>query len=453
MESYKQLILEDGYKVGVWGLGYIGLSTAAYMAQRGVHCLGCDVNAERVDFVQRGEHFMPGMDYWLGFDFKPMVDDGHIQATSNWRDLIHPRVLAHFIGVPTERDNEPYYEYLEDVITKIAHVSVLDTDHPPLIIIESTLTPNTTEKNVIPMLEKAGLTVGEDVLLGVAPRRDWFLESDKNLTHLDRVFGGCDEQTSDVMEGVLGIVCDNLHRAKNHQHAEIVKSVENAYRHMEITLANQLALAYPSLDMIEVLQLVGTKWNMGTFKPGIGTGGYCIPLSSRYVLAGAEQPEELTLLKETIRTDDNMPHAVSNLFMQSGCKSIGILGISYKGDIKVPRVSRSAQIATLLKGQGLEVRIHDPYFSDREIKSMWGLDTFSFPADLEFFDGLLVAADHREYSALHWDQIFKKLTHCKLVVDNLGVWQDVNFDRHLISYTQPGDANWLQVNSSELVSS
>ena len=453
MESYKQLILEDGYKVGVWGLGYIGLSTAAYMAQRGVRCVGCDVNAERVDFVQRGEHFMPGMDYWLGFDFKPLVDDGHIQATSNWRDLIDPHVLVHFIGVPTERDNEPYYEYLEDVITKIAHVSVLDADHPPLIIIESTLTPNTTEKTVIPMLEKAGLTVGEDVLLGVAPRRDWFLESDKNLTHLARVYGGYDAEAADVMEGVLGIVCNDLHRAKNHQHAEIVKSVENAYRHMEITLANQLALAYPSLDMIEVLELVGTKWNIGTFKPGIGTGGYCIPLSSKYVLAGAEQPEELTLLKETIRTDDNMPHSVANLFVQSGCRSIGVLGISYKGDIKVPRVSRSAQIATLLKEQGVEVGIHDPYFSSKEIESLWGLDTFSFPGDLEQFDGLLVAADHREYSALHWDQMFKSLIQCKLVVDNLGVWQDVDFSRYSIRYTQPGDASWLQAVERDIVSS
>ena len=171
------------------------------------------------------------------------------------------------------------------------------------------------------------------------------------------------------------------------------------------------------------------------------------------MLAGAEQPEELTLLKETIRTDDNMPHSVANLFVQSGCRSIGVLGISYKGDIKVPRVSRSAQIATLLKEQGVEVGIHDPYFSSEEIESLWELDTFSFPGDLEQFDGLLVAADHREYSALHWDQMFKSLIQCKLVVDNLGVWQDVDFSRYSIRYTQPGDASWLQAVERDIVSS
>ena len=449
MESYKRLVLEEGYKVGVWGLGYIGLSTIAYLAQRGVRCLGCDIDAGRTGSVQRGEHYMPGMDYWLGFDIKPMVDDGHIEATTNWRDLIDPKVLVHFIGVPTERDNEPYYEYLEDVITKIAHIGVLDAEYAPLIIIESTLTPNTADKIIIPLLEKAGLKVGEDVMLGVAPRRDWFLDSDKNLTHLDRIFGGYDTETADIMEEVLGIICRKLHRAQDHRHAEIVKSVENAYRHMEITLANQLAQAYPSLDMIEVLKLVGTKWNIGTYRPGIGTGGYCIPLSSKYVLSGAEEPGKLTLLQETIRTDDNMPKAVAELFAARGCHSVGILGISYKGDIKVPRVSRSAQIGQLLKEMGVDVAVHDPYFTGDEIRDQWNLNSFDFPADLSQFDGLLVATDHREYTTLHWDELFDCLANCQIIVDNLGTWGDVDFKRQGINYTQPGNAAWLKVDDAE----
>ncbi|MBT5330022.1 MAG: nucleotide sugar dehydrogenase [Gemmatimonadetes bacterium] len=445
MELYKRLVLEEGYKVGVWGLGYIGLSTAAYLAQRGVRCVGCDVNAERVGSVQRGEHFMPGMDYWLGFDLKPLVEDGHIEATTNWRDLIHPKVLVHFIGVPTERDNEPYYEYLEDVITKIAHLGVLDAEHPPLIIVESTLTPNTTDKVIIPLLEKAGLTVGEDVLLGVAPRRDWFLDSDKNLTYLDRIYGGYDQETADYMQEVLGIVCQKLHRAQDHRHAEIVKSVENAYRHMEITLANQLALAYPSLDMIEILRLVGTKWNVGTFRPGIGTGGYCIPLSSKYVLQGAEAPDALTLLQETIRTDDQMPTHIGDIFAQWGCRNVGVLGISYKGDIKVPRVSRSAQVAQGLAARGISVALHDPYFTAAEVEEGWGLEHFEFPGDIERFDGLLVAADHREYTKAMWDELSGKLANCRLIIDNCGIWKDVDFKRHGIRYMEPGTKNWLAV--------
>ncbi len=82
---------------------------------------------------------------------------------------------------------------------------------------------------------------------------------------------------------------------------------------------------------------------------------------------------------------------------------------------------------------------------------MWGLESFAFPTDLDRFDGLLVAADHREYSSLHWDQTFKSLTNCKLIVDNLGVWKNVDFVRHAIRYTQPGDASWLEVPEKQLV--
>lgn len=442
MESYKRLILEEGYKVGIWGLGYIGLSTTAYMAKNGIKCLGCDTQEERVKLVLQGKHYMPGMDYWLGFDIKPMVDDGHIEATSNWRDLIHPSVLVHFIGVPTERDNEPYNQHIEEVITRIAHVGVLEVEYPPLIIIESTLTPNTTDKIIIPLLEQAGLTVGRDILLGVSPRRDWFLDSDKNLTHLDRIYGGVDERTADLMEEVLGIVCEKLHRAHDHRHAEIVKSIENAYRHMEITLANQLTRAYPSLDMIEILKLVGTKWNIGTFRPSIGTGGYCIPLSSKYVLAGAEKPEELSLLKETIQTDDEMPEMIARVFEGRGCKSVGILGISYKGDIKVPRVSRSVQIGQILAQRGINVALHDPYFDVDEIDQLWSMKRFDFPEEVGEFDGFLVGSDHREYTTVHWGAIIDKLHNCRLIIDNLGTWSNVDFEHYGIPYLEPGSEYW-----------
>ena len=86
----------------------------------------------------------------------------------------------------------------------------------------------------------------------------------------------------------------------------MVKSIENAYRHMEITLANQLSLAYTNENMREVLKLVGTKWNIGTYHPGFGTGGYCIPLSSQYVLREVKDKSKLTLLRETIKTDTNI---------------------------------------------------------------------------------------------------------------------------------------------------
>ena len=118
----------------------------------------------------------------------------------------------------------------------------------------------------------------------------------------------------------------------------MVKSIENAYRHMEITLANQLSLAYPRESMREVLKLVGTKWNIGTYFPGFGTGGYCIPLSSQYVLREVKD-KKLTLLRETIKTDKNINIKIANSIAKKRFKNVGVLGLSYKGNLKVSTLS------------------------------------------------------------------------------------------------------------------
>src|SRR3990170_3603836 len=246
------------------------------------------------------------MEYWLRFDTRALVQSGAIRATADWREAIHSDYAVHFLGVHTEKDGKPYFSLLEDVFHKLACFRSVETERPPLVIIESTLTPRTVDNIVIPLLEREGIRVGRDLLVGCAPRRDWFISPEKNLETLPRIFGGTTPETTTLMAEVLGIVCRDLRRATDHRHAEAVKSMENAYRHMEITLANQLALAYPDLDVHEVLRLVGTKWNIGTYHPGFGTGGYCIPLSSQYVIDGAVHPEALTLLSATLETDQRV---------------------------------------------------------------------------------------------------------------------------------------------------
>ena len=119
----------------------------------------------------------------------------------------------------------------------------------------------------------------------------------------------------------------------------MVKSIENAYRHVEITLANQLSLAYPKENMREVLKLVGTKWNIGTFYPGFGSGGYCIPLSSQYVLQNVNKSKDLTLLRETIKTDKNINLLIARSLVKKKYKNVGVLGLSYKGNLKVSILS------------------------------------------------------------------------------------------------------------------
>jgi len=280
--------------------------------------------------------------------------------------------------------------------------------------------------------------------VGVAPRRDWFISPEKSLKTLPRVLGGTTPETTELMIDVLGIVCDHLIPASDHRHAEIVKSVENAFRHVEITLANQLSLAYPNLDMTQVLRLVGTKWNVGTYHPSFGSGGYCIPVSSHYVLEGAEKPENLTILRDTIETDTNLPMVIADRLVDRGYKKIGILGLAYKGDLKVHVLSPCLRLCKRLKEKGVTVKVNDPYYTRDEIRNLTDAETFTFPEGLSEFECILIVAGHRLYRAVTESQLRKNLSNCRLVLDNVEeAWAGFDWESMKIEYAIAGGKGWL----------
>jgi nucleotide sugar dehydrogenase len=442
-ELHRQL-LQGQRKVAVWGTGYIGFSTMANFAAAGVTCVGTDTSDAIVRTINSGRNPVPNLEYWLGFDTGYLVQSGMMRATEDWQSLLTPEFPVHLVAIPTEKGDEPWDGALQDVISKIAKHE-RNPGEPPLIVIESTLTPGKTDTLIVPILEKAGLHVGKDVLVGVAPRRDWFISAEKNLKSLPRVVGGTTPETTRLMIDVLSIICDRLVPASDHKHAEIVKSVENAFRHAEITLANQLTLGYPSLDITEVLRLVGTKWNVGTYHPSFGTGGYCIPLSSKYVLQGAEKPEELTILKGAINTDMKMPVVLADRIADGGFKNVGILGLSYKGDLKVHVLSPTLGIVKRLAERKVKVKINDPYYSPEEIRRIASVDSFTFPDGLREFECVLIVAGHRLYRAISEAKLKDLLKNCKLIVDNIEeCWHEYDWTSTGIDYRVAGDSNWLQ---------
>lgn len=441
--SFKRALLTGDAVLAVWGTGYIGYSTMANFAANGVKCIGTDVDPSVVQAINEGKVPVANLEYWLGFDPAPLVDSGMIRATLDWHELLGKKTVAHMIAIPTEKGEKPWDGALKDVMQKIATVDARQ-DNPKLVIIESTLTPGKTDELVIPTLESGGLKVGRDLLVGVAPRRDWFISPEKNLKNLPRVVGGTTPETTRLMMDALSIVCDRLVPASDHRHAEMIKSIENAYRHVEITLANQLSLAYPDIDMTEVLRLVGTKWNIGVFHPSFGTGGYCIPLSSQYVLLGTTSPERLSILKAAVETDKMQPQTVADSIVVRGAKKVGILGLSYKGDLKVHILSPTLGIVHRLKERRVDVKVHDPYYSKGEIEKIAGVEAFEFPAGLKQFDTIIVNAGHRAYSAIPETALFENLHNCKLILDNVEeTWKKFNFKQLGISYHVAGDSGWL----------
>ena len=436
--NYKTLLKSKKFKIAVWGTGYIGLSTMVYFAKKKIKCVGYDINYEKIKKINSGTLPLEDLRKWLGFDIKGLVNQNYIKATSNLKNLITEEFLVHFIAIPTEKDGKPYYKPLLSVLNNISKIK-RDVKNPPIVIIESTLAPKVTDKIIIPFFKKKKLIIGKNILLSVAPRRDWFIEGGKNLENLDRVYGATDKKSTKVTKDVLSIVCKKLHEASSYKVSEMVKSVENAYRHMDITLANQLSIAFPKDNIREVLKLVGTKWNVEAFHPGIGAGGYCIPLSSRYILSQVKDANKLSLLRETVKTDDGMSKLIANSIAKKGLKKIGVLGLSYKGDLKVSVLSKVIPLVKILIKKKIKVKLYDPYFSNKEIYDAVKVKTFNFPKDLPNFDCLILSVDHKQFK-IRKNILEKYLKNCKLIIDHDGVWKKYKLKNN---YHLSGDRGWI----------
>ena len=427
-------------KIAVWGSGYIGLSTMAFFSKKKIKCVGYDIDFDKVNKINAGKLPIKELKDWFGFDIKKSVKDKFLQATIDHKIFSEDVFNVHFVAIPTEKDGKPFFDILFNVLKKLI-VIIKQKKTKPVIIIESTLTPECSEKKIIPFFKKHDLKPGKDFIYGVAPRRDWFVEGTKSLVDIDRVFGSTDNRSSKIIKNILSIVCKNLHEATSHKVSEMVKSIENAYRHMEITLANQLSLAYPKENMREVLKLVGTKWNVGTYHPGFGTGGYCIPLSSQYVLKEVKDKSKLTLLRETIKTDNDINILIAKSLIKKGFKKIGVLGLSYKGNLKVDILSPVIPFIKYLKSKKISVKLFDPYYSPSEIKKIAGVNSFKYPQGLSNFDCVVISIDHKEFKKNN-KLIAKHLSNCKYILDNMKVWENIKIP-HKTIYKISGDKNWI----------
>tara|TARA_B100000900_G_C20573184_1_gene714179 strand:+ start:457 stop:1779 length:1323 start_codon:yes stop_codon:yes gene_type:complete len=439
--NYKNQLKTGKSQIAVWGSGYIGLSTMAFFSKNKIKCVGYDIDEKKVQTINSGKLPISELKDWFGFDIKSSVKKKYLKATNDHNIFYKDSFNVHFIAIPTEKNGKPFFDILFNVLKKLIKIIKKKNKIKPVIIIESTLTPQCSEKKIIPFFKKHNVVPKEDFIYGVAPRRDWFVEGTKSLVDIDRVFGSTDAISSKIIKDILSIVCKNLHEATSHKVSEMVKSIENAYRHMEITLANQLSLAYPNENMREVLKLVGTKWNVGTYHPGFGTGGYCIPLSSQYVLKEVKDKSKLTLLRETIKTDTNINILIAKSLIKKGYKNVGVLGLSYKGNLKVDILSPVIPFIKYLKSKGISVNLFDPYYSNEEIKRIVGVKSFKFPQDLSKFDCIVVSIDHKEFKT-NMKRITKHLSNCKYILDNMKVWEKISFPKH-ITYKISGEKNWI----------
>jgi nucleotide sugar dehydrogenase len=410
MPELKDDLLQGRSKICVFGIGYVGLNTMLFYAMKGVYSLGVDVDEKKVDMIRKGE-IMPEMKRWLGLDTRPLLEE-FIEATLDWAKIMDPSIKVFFIAVPTERGAEPWFYPLIEVTNKIA-----DRTDNPLVIVESTVSPGTVDNYILPKLKN----------VAVCPRRDWygFEDNTKNLKNMPRIVGGTTEAVTKQAMGVLSIVCDHLLPC-SYREAEIIKAIENSIRHIESVYAQELALAFPDIDIRQALQLAGTKWNIASLYPNeLGTGGYCIPLSTKYLLTGAKRPEYLTIAKSAITRDDNVAAELARILNITEGK-IGILGLTYLANIKVPILSGCLRLLPHITDKS-RVYVNDPMYSDDEIQRITGCKPFTFPSDLSKFDVIILATGHDIYRHTSRKLLGIKTERCKFIFDNIGIWQGIPF--------------------------
>ncbi|RGP77368.1 nucleotide sugar dehydrogenase [Fusarium longipes] len=395
--------------IGIWGGGLVGLTTAAFFAQKGVKSIIVDIDEDLISRINSA-CFEPRFESWIGFNVKQHVTNGNIWATNNHSQLCRAAVKTHFVAVTTETCGDPDMSAIYAVLEKIQTMS------PELCIIECTVVPGTVEL----------LSRQYDIPLGIAGRRDLFLTGNNSLESCVRVFAGTSAEVSKRMHMVLSVVCKTLIQASSCKVVELTKVLDNAIFHTMAMFASQVASAYPSSDVTEAFALAATHWRLGnhTYFPSLGTGGHCVPLANKYLIQGAQRPEQLSIAAQSIHYNDINPAGVAGYVKgrlePGGC--VAVLGICFRGDIREHTESPHLKFARELVKLGVSVAVHDPYYSEDELKDICGGGSLRFPQDLRKFDFL-----------------------GQSILDNQGIWEALSEDaKDLgISYRRVGRVDWL----------
>lgn len=399
----------------VWGIGYLGFSNLICYGVKGKRCIGIDIIPDIKEKIIQG-NYKTDLLKWMNFDATQLFEKYNVDIISNLKELPEYIEHTHVICVPTEKDGSPWEEPLLDVINQI--VQIERNNHVLRVLIESTMTPGTAEKMLTLM---SNALPQNELWFCVAPRRDWFTSDDKTLENLSRVYGANSETSADYFEELLSVVCKRLVRASDYRYAEMCKSVENSLRHVSIMLANQLADAFPNMDIREVLDLAGTKWNIETYHPSFGPGGYCIPVSSKYILQ-ATQEQGLSILKDVVDYTSERPFQITKQIEKfvTGNK-IGVMGLTYEADIRVDVGAPIKDIISQLKEDKYQIWLNDPYYSESEIMEKYHTSIFELPQTCEQFDALIVNVAHGVYISADWVNIIPNLKRGIQVFDNTGM--------------------------------
>lgn len=426
-----QLIETKTARVGVIGIGYVGLPLAVVAAGAGFPVTGFDVNARRVDQIHAGESYIGGVS---DEQLQSKVKGGKLDATTDFKKLASCDIIIICVPTPLTKNREPDLTYIEKSAEAIAQ-----TLRPgQMIVLESTTYPGTTRDIIIPILSKTGLKNGSDYFVAYSPEREDPGNKDFNLAVVPKVVGADDELARQYVASFYGSFVPHVVPVSSLDTAEAVKLTENIFRAVNIALVNELKVIYEALnvDVWEVIAAAKTKpFGYMPFYPGPGLGGHCIPIDPFYLTWRAravEMPTKFIELAGEINT--RMPYYVVNKLALALDTHVGkgltgakilILGMAYKKNVPDIRESPSLRIMSILKKRGAEIAFSDPHvdeIDDYHDHPEWhGMKGEKLTADLlKSVDGVLMITDHE---AFDYDFIAQ---NAKLIIDTRNAFAAVN---------------------------
>jgi len=356
-------------RIGVIGLGYVGLPVACLFAEAGFDVVGLDVKADRVDAINAGVSPIEGREPGLAELLADVVAGGRLRATTEYAALQECDVVTINVETPVDEQHTPRYVALRSALRDLGPVLKAGA----LVIVESTIAPGTMARLVKPLLEEAsGKRANVDFYLGHCPERVMPGKLLTNLRGVSRVCGGETPETAQTMIALYRHIVQADLDPTDCVTAELVKTAENAYRDVNIAFANEVALICEAVggDVWKVRELVNKSPGRNMLMPGAGVGGHCIPKDPWLLAYQAQQTGvPIRLIAAARAVNDGMPlHIVALLedaLREAGRPLEGmrllVLGYAYLEDSDDTRNSPSEVLVAALRERGAEVVIHDPY--------------------------------------------------------------------------------------------
>ena len=397
-------------RIGVIGLGYVGLPLAVVFAEAGVPVLGLDSSVPRVAQVNAGESYIEDVP---SPRLAPLVEQGLIQATTSWDGM--GGVEAVIICLPTPLD-----EHREPDLSAVLGATETLAGHltkGQLVVLESTTYPGTTREELAPLLEASGLIAGVDFHLAFSPERVDPGREDWTTRSTPKVVGGLTPLCTDKVVAVYGLAFDSLVPVSSPEVAEMTKILENVFRSVNIALVNETAMLCDRMgvDVWEVIDAAATKpFGYMPFRPGPGLGGHCIPIDPFYLTWKAREFDFHTEFIELAgKINSQMPYfcvaklarALNDREKAIKGSTVLVIGVAYKADVNDMRESPALKVISLLLERGANVRYHDPHVPALEPGHGLDVAMTSVPLDDAELAGADVVAVVTAHSGIDWAHV------------------------------------------------